>query len=114
MRTYRDYIYDLCSSVDMDDKADVTLTLQILAKDAVRSNEQCVIQDKKLQEIMSYADYKEWTTKQAREWIKEDIAEMADSEFKDFIIENMGAIIGEDADEDGEGRSDEAGAHAAD
>lgn len=110
MRTYRDYIYDLCSSVDMDDKADVTLALQILAKDAVRRNDLCIIQEKKLKELMSYADYAEWTTKQAREWFKEDIAEMADSEFKDFIIENMGAIIGEVADEDGEGRSDEAGA----
>ena len=39
MRTYRDYIYDLCSNVDMDDKADVTLALQILAKDAVRRND---------------------------------------------------------------------------
>lgn len=103
MRTYRDYIYDLCSSVDMDDKADVTLALQILAKDAVRRNDLCIMQEKKLQEIMSYADYKEWTTKQAREWFKEDVAEMEESEFKDFVIQNMGAIIGEEEEEDREG-----------
>ena len=49
--------------------------------------------EKKLKELMTEKEYKEFVMKVAKEGFKKEIEGMADSEFKDFCMENFEEII---------------------
>lgn len=49
--------------------------------------------EKKLKELMTEKEYKEFVMKVAKEGFKKEIEGMVDSEFKDFCMENFEEII---------------------
>lgn len=100
MKTYREYIHDICTDTDLNDKESVTETLQMLAKEAVDNHDLLMTQEAKLQEVMSYKDYTEWTSKVAREMFCKDINGMPDGEFKDFVLKHFDEIVGDDDETD--------------
>lgn len=105
-RTYREYIYDICSSVDPNSQESVTLALQVLAKEAVRYQELCMKFDEKLKELMPYKDFVEMSAKIGKEMFRQDIEEMPDGDFKDFVLENMDRITDDPEKGDGDEHDD--------
>lgn len=95
MRTYREYLYEMCNSTDLSNEEDATLLVQTLVGDCLRYHDVAVEQEKKLQEIMSFKDFTEWSSNVAKRMFKEEVNGMADGEFKDFVLENFDEIIGE-------------------
>lgn len=50
--------------------------------------------EKKLAELMPENEYWEYITSIARKLFREEIDEMDDGEFKDFVLENYRSIVG--------------------
>lgn len=64
-------------------------------------NKVCKLYEEKLKSLMKKVDFEIYVTSIARDMLLEDINNMADSEFKDFCIDNFGLITGKDpGDED--------------
>lgn len=64
-------------------------------------NKVCKLYEEKLKSLMKKGDFERYVTSIARDMFLEDIDSMADSEFKDFCIDNFGLITGkEPGDED--------------
>lgn len=91
--TYREEIYKKCTETDMANEEAVTLLVQDLARDCILYFDILTKYEKMLQDTMTYTEYEEFTTKVAQESFKDDVAGMADSEFKDFIVEHMDEIF---------------------
>lgn len=84
MSEYREFLYDLCNSADLDDREDVIDVMNVLAKEALKYYNAMKRCDDKLQELMSYKDYNEWSIKGAKEMFAESI-DSAPDEVKDFL-----------------------------
>lgn len=91
--TYREEIYKKCTETDLDDKEAITMLVQELAHDAVMYSDIIKKYEKKLQDVLTYTEFEKFTTDVAQEIFKNDVAGMADSEFKDFIVEHMDEIL---------------------
>ena len=64
-------------------------------------NKVCKLYEEKLKSLMKKGEFERYVTSIARDMFLEDINNMADSEFKDFCINNFGLITGkEPGDED--------------
>lgn len=100
---YREMVYHLCSEADLDDKKDVLALVKFLANEAVQNHEASKRCEDKLKELMSYKDFVEFSMAIAKEMFKQDVEAMPEGDFKDFITENMGDILGEDEKGDGDG-----------
>lgn len=90
--TYREHIYNLCKSTDMSNEEEATRLVQILLKDLMQYHDLSMEQEKKLTEIMSYQDFTKWSNDMAKKMFRQEIEGMADSEFKDFCLENFDKI----------------------
>lgn len=93
---YREMVYRLCSEADLDDKKDVLALVKFLASEAVQAHEVNRRFEDKLKELMTYKDFTEMSMEIAKEMFKQDVEAMPEGDFKDFITENMGDILGED------------------
>lgn len=93
--TYKEYIYKLCTSADMDDKEDITNVMQILASECLKEHRLCMKSDDKLKEVLTAKAYEQWAEKTAKEIFKEEIEEMEDCDFKSFVLEHMELITAE-------------------
>lgn len=97
MSSYREYVYALCEGTDFNDPEDATRTVQLLAKELIRHSDACLEYEKKLEEIMTAKEWREFISATSRKLFKQEIDGMADSEFKDFIIERFDEITEADA-----------------
>lgn len=91
--TFRNYIYNLCKNTDLDNKEDVIKTMKFLALRVIQLNDVATTYENKLQEVLSYKEFNELTTTQAKVLFKSEIDSLDDGEFKDFIIDNFDIII---------------------
>lgn len=99
MKTYKEFIHGICTSANLDDEDSVIFAMQQLAYEAIHYRDAYKACEKKMGEVMSYKDYKEWEAKAAKELFQKELEGMVESEFKDFIMDNLDLIYGED-DED--------------
>ena len=94
MPTYREYLYGICRDANLKDEEEVIMLIRFLAKECLQYHDLAMAQEKKLKEVMSYTDFTEWATKNAKEIFKNEVYGMEDGEFKDFCLENLDMIIG--------------------
>ena len=92
--TYKEHIYEVCKNTDLDDKDDVIETISWLATELIRANKINLDYDEKLKEVMTAKDYLAFVEEKAKELFKEEIEEMAESEFKTFCIDYFDEITG--------------------
>lgn len=97
MKTYKEYIYDLCTEADMNNPEEATRLAQMLATECMDEHNVAMRQEAKLKEVLSAKDYEEWSRATARELFKEHIENMEQSDFKDFVLENFEEITDIDA-----------------
>lgn len=107
MRTYREYLYEICNNMDLNDKEDITDRMRILAKEAMQYHDLAMWHEAKLQEIMSYKDFREYANEKASVLFRQMVEGWADGPIKDFTLEHIDEILGKDCghvekDEDGE------------
>lgn len=89
---YREYLHKICTEADMDDRNAVTTLVQFLLSEAVEKNDVANAADRKLQEVMTARDYKEWVSDTAREMIKKNLEILPDGDFKEFVATNLDII----------------------
>lgn len=90
--TFREELFDQLKDLDFDDRDAVIETMQIMARELLRNHDICMIYEEKLQELMSAKEFREWSTKVAKELFQKDIDEMPDGEFKQFCIDHFDEI----------------------
>lgn len=93
MKDYKEYIYDLCNSVDWDDKDDIISVMVTLGKEAIRHNALAMRFDEELQKRMLAKDYLEMTTELAKEDFKYNVESMPEGEIRDFMMEHLTEIF---------------------
>ena len=90
---YEEYIYTLCKDTDMTDEEEATMLVQMIVSEALSYHKLVMIFEDKLKELMTAKDFDEWSKQAAVTLTKFDIEHMADSDFKDFYLENFDAIV---------------------
>lgn len=106
---YREMVYRLCSEADLDDKKEVLALVKFLANEAVHANEVNKRFEDKLKELMSYKDFTEMSMEIAKEMFKQDVEAMPEGDFKNFVIDNLEGILGEEEKGDENGHDDVRG-----
>ena len=93
---YREYLYFLCDSCNLDDKQAVTMLIQLLLKEATEYHDLTMEYEKELKKVMTAMDFEQWTTQKGKERFIRDIEALPDDdEYKKFVLENMEKITGE-------------------
>lgn len=96
---YREYLYFICDSCNLDDKEDVTELIQFLLKEATDYHDLTMEYEEELKKRMTAKDYEQWATQKGKEKFIRDIESLPDdNEFKKFTIEHMEEITGEKHD----------------
>ncbi len=88
MKTYREHIFEICSNVNKEDPEELLELCMYLAGEATNNFDFLVSTDKKLQEVISAAEYKQFSTEIAKKLFHESISRMEDGEFKQFVLEH--------------------------
>ena len=96
MPTYREYIYRICSDVDLSNKDDVISAMQKLANEAVRNNDVNEKFEDKLKELMTYKDFTAFSMAIAKDLFRQDVDAMEDGAFKTFVMDHFKDITGEE------------------
>lgn len=109
MKEYRKHLYNVCSETNLGDREDVTRTIQYLAAEANKYHDLSMRFEDKLKELMSYKDFAELSKEIAKEMFLQDVTAMPDSDFKDFVIQNMGDILDDAGEGDDDGHNDVCG-----
>lgn len=87
--TYREYIYKVCTKVDLDNKEEVIALLQYLADEAIMNNDFLLRYDKKIKEVLSASEYEKWSKEVAKSMFAASVDRMFAGDFKDFCIEHF-------------------------
>lgn len=98
MKTFREYLYNNVSDVDLSNKDDATMLVQWLCGVLIRYHDMTMAYEDKMQDLMTAKEYSEWSTKQAKELFRNEWENAEDSDFKAFVLENMDKILGEDGE----------------
>lgn len=93
--TYRERLYNLCTSTDLKDEAEVISTMQLLAGEALRYHDLALRLENKLKEHMTAAAFEAWSLEQAKADFKKEVDEMADGGFKSFLMACFDEITGD-------------------
>ena len=96
MLNYQEYIYNICSETNLDDRDDVIDTIMSLGKECIRYHKMIMWYDDKLKEVMTAKDYDKWATEMGKKLFKEDIEMMDDGDFKEFCKEHYEEITDDD------------------
>lgn len=96
MISYKEYLYHICKKTDLNDKESVTRAMQHLASEAAQSYEFGKVAENKLKELMSAKDFEAWSMEVGEAFFRMEVEAMPDSDFKTFILENMGKVTGDD------------------
>lgn len=98
MKTFREYLFANVSSVDLNNKEDVTMLIQWLCGDLIQYHDMVMAYEDKMKGSMTAREYSEWSTEQAKKMFRDTWENAEDSDFKAFVLENMDKILGEDGE----------------
>ena len=93
MKTFREYIYELCKNTDLKNEEDVLCTIKTLALKVMSLNEVALAYEDKLKDMLSYNEFVTFTNEQAKKIFKYEIDAIDDVEFKEFIETHFDEII---------------------
>ncbi len=93
MISFREYLFNTLSDVNLEDKDETTLTLQWLAKELLQYHFISIEYENKLKELMTAKDFDTFSEQLAEELFKQNIDMLEDEEFKEFCIDNFERLI---------------------
>jgi hypothetical protein len=98
MPTFREYLYERLSAVnlaELEDREEITELLRWLAKELVQYHDIAMAQEAKMMEVMTAKDFDDFCTDQAKKLFQSDIDAMPDCEFKQFLIDHFDEVTGD-------------------
>ena len=93
MISFREHLFNTLNSINLDDKEEIVLILQWLAKELLQYHFISIEYEDKLKELMTAKDFDIFSEQLGKELFKQSIDMLQDEEVKDFCIKNFEQII---------------------
>lgn len=95
MEKFRKYLFTILKDVDIDDKEEMLVTLQWLAKELIQYYYVISQYENKLKELMITKEFEEFSLNISKELFQQQVDMLDDGEFKNFCQQNIEKIIEE-------------------
>lgn len=96
VKTFKEWLYNLCNQTDMSNEEDATMLVQTLARELKLYHAVAMRHEEKLKETLTAKEYEEYSAETSKELFREDLDGMADGDFKDFCIKHFDEITSPD------------------
>lgn len=98
--TYKELIYELCSSTNFKNEEEAIRLAQYLANEAVMYLTALKRMEDKMKEVMTAKEYEEWAKEDAKIMFRQNVEAMQESDFKKFCTENFDLITSNELSEE--------------
>ena len=92
--TYKQHIYHIINSTDLENKKDVTDTLEYLAAELMQYQDLALAQEDKLKDLMPEKEFMEWSKEEAKKMFRKKVENCKDEHFKKIVLEHFDEITG--------------------